>query len=180
MQIRKKWLNQLNYFFNKHFWESYLASFCWWISSSCENHCTLPYSCSICSKSFSQSAHLQNHLSLETSDKPLTWSECREWFEETCPRSHMWEISTAAPSAQGHTPCQVSWRDMYELTQVVQRHFPCQHTCNNIWEFTSMWNPVAALNLENHIPTVVSLFAQTFENVQDSQGWKSLHSASVL
>ncbi len=28
-------------FFNKHFWEYYLASFCWWISSSCENHCTL-------------------------------------------------------------------------------------------------------------------------------------------
>jgi hypothetical protein len=28
-------------FFNKHFWEYYLASFCWWISSSCENHCTV-------------------------------------------------------------------------------------------------------------------------------------------
>ncbi len=41
MQIRKKWLNQLKNFFNKHFWEYYLASFCWWISSSCENHCTL-------------------------------------------------------------------------------------------------------------------------------------------
>ncbi len=41
MQIRKKWLNQMKNFFNKHFWEYYLASFCWWISSSCENHCTL-------------------------------------------------------------------------------------------------------------------------------------------
>ncbi len=43
MQIRKKWLNQLKNFFNKRFWEYYLASFCWWISSSCENHCTLMY-----------------------------------------------------------------------------------------------------------------------------------------
>ncbi len=43
MQIRKKWLNQLKNFFNKHFWENYLAPFCWWISSSCENHCTLTY-----------------------------------------------------------------------------------------------------------------------------------------
>ncbi len=41
MQIRKKWLNQLKNFFNKHFKEYYLASFCWWIPSSCENHCTL-------------------------------------------------------------------------------------------------------------------------------------------
>ncbi len=41
MQIRKKWLNQLKNFLNKHFWEYYLASFCWWISSSYENHCTL-------------------------------------------------------------------------------------------------------------------------------------------
>ncbi len=41
MQIRKKWLNQMKNFFDKHFWEYYLASFCWWISSSCENHCTL-------------------------------------------------------------------------------------------------------------------------------------------
>ena len=41
MQIRKKWLNQLKNFFNKRFREYYLASFCWWISSSCENHCTL-------------------------------------------------------------------------------------------------------------------------------------------
>ncbi len=41
MQICKKWLNQLKNFFNKHFFEYYLASFCWWISSSCENHCTL-------------------------------------------------------------------------------------------------------------------------------------------
>ena len=30
---------------NKHFWEYYLASFCWWISSSCENHCTLIHIC---------------------------------------------------------------------------------------------------------------------------------------
>ncbi len=44
MQIRKKCLNQLKNFFNKHFWEYYLASFCWWISSSCENHCYLVYS----------------------------------------------------------------------------------------------------------------------------------------
>jgi hypothetical protein len=30
MQIRKKWLNQLKNFFNKHFKEYYLASFfCW-------------------------------------------------------------------------------------------------------------------------------------------------------
>ncbi len=43
MQIRKKWLNQLKNFFNKHFWEYYLASFCWWISSRCENYCTLLY-----------------------------------------------------------------------------------------------------------------------------------------
>jgi hypothetical protein len=43
MQIRKKWLNQLKNFFNKHFKEYYLASFCWWIPSSCENHCTLVY-----------------------------------------------------------------------------------------------------------------------------------------
>ncbi len=41
MQNPKKWLNQLKNFFNKRFWEYYLASFCWWISSSCENHCTL-------------------------------------------------------------------------------------------------------------------------------------------
>ncbi len=41
MQIRKKWLNQLKNFFNKHFKEYYLASFCWWIPSSCENHGTL-------------------------------------------------------------------------------------------------------------------------------------------
>jgi hypothetical protein len=41
MQIRKKWLNQLKNFFNKHFKEYYLASFCWWIPSSCENHCNL-------------------------------------------------------------------------------------------------------------------------------------------
>ncbi len=44
MQIRKKWLNQLKNFFYKHFWEYYLESFCWWISSSCENHCTILYS----------------------------------------------------------------------------------------------------------------------------------------
>ncbi len=43
MQIRKKWLNQLKNFFNKHFKEYYLASFCWWIPSSCENHCNLEY-----------------------------------------------------------------------------------------------------------------------------------------
>jgi hypothetical protein len=43
MQIRKKWLNQLKKNFYKRFWEYYLASFCWWISSSCENHCTLGY-----------------------------------------------------------------------------------------------------------------------------------------
>jgi hypothetical protein len=41
MQIRKKWLNWLKNDFNKHFKEYYLASFCWWIPSSCENHCTL-------------------------------------------------------------------------------------------------------------------------------------------
>ncbi len=41
MQICKKWLNQLKNFFNKHFKEYYLASSCWWIPSSCENHCTL-------------------------------------------------------------------------------------------------------------------------------------------
>ncbi len=41
MQIRKKWLYQVKNFFNKHFKEYYLASFCWWISSSCENHCNL-------------------------------------------------------------------------------------------------------------------------------------------
>ncbi len=41
MQIRKKWLNQLKNFFNKRFWGYYLASFCWWISSTCENHCIL-------------------------------------------------------------------------------------------------------------------------------------------
>ncbi len=46
MQIRKKWLNQLKNFFNKHFKEYYLASFCWWIPSSCENHCTL--TCILC------------------------------------------------------------------------------------------------------------------------------------
>ncbi len=38
MQIRKKWLNQLKNFFNKHVWEYYLASFCWW---NYEIHCTL-------------------------------------------------------------------------------------------------------------------------------------------
>ena len=41
IQIRKKWLNQLKNFYSKHFKEYYLASFCWWISSSYENHCTL-------------------------------------------------------------------------------------------------------------------------------------------
>jgi hypothetical protein len=41
MQIRKKWFNHLKNFFNKHFTEYYLASFCWWIPSSCENHCNL-------------------------------------------------------------------------------------------------------------------------------------------
>jgi hypothetical protein len=46
MQSRKKWLNQLKNFFNKHFKEYYLASFCWWIPSSCENHCNLL--CTIC------------------------------------------------------------------------------------------------------------------------------------
>ncbi len=35
-------------FFYKHFWEYYLASFCRWISSSCENHYTLmPMHCDI-------------------------------------------------------------------------------------------------------------------------------------
>jgi hypothetical protein len=29
LQIRKKWLNQLKNFFNKHFKEYYLASFRW-------------------------------------------------------------------------------------------------------------------------------------------------------
>ena len=43
MQIRKQWLNQLKNFFNKHFEEYYLASFCWWIPSSCESHCNLLY-----------------------------------------------------------------------------------------------------------------------------------------
>ncbi len=41
MQIHKKWLNQLKNFFNKHFKEYSLESFCWWIPSSCENHCNL-------------------------------------------------------------------------------------------------------------------------------------------
>ncbi len=41
MRIRRKWLDRLKNFCNNHFWEYYLASFCWWISSSCENHCTL-------------------------------------------------------------------------------------------------------------------------------------------
>ncbi len=41
MQNCKKWLNQLKNFFNKYFKECYLASFCWWIPSSCENHCNL-------------------------------------------------------------------------------------------------------------------------------------------
>ncbi len=41
MKIRKKWLNQLKNFFNKHFKEYYLASFCLWIPSSCEKHCNL-------------------------------------------------------------------------------------------------------------------------------------------
>ncbi len=54
MQIRKKWLNQLKNFFYKRFWEYYLASFCWWISSSCENHCTLIHS------------HLQRYLVIST------------------------------------------------------------------------------------------------------------------
>ncbi len=45
MQIRKKWLNQLKNFINKHFKEYYLASFCWWIPSSCENHCNLEDMC---------------------------------------------------------------------------------------------------------------------------------------
>ncbi len=45
MQIDKKWLNQLKNFFNKHFKEYYLASFCWWIPSSCENHCNLMVTC---------------------------------------------------------------------------------------------------------------------------------------
>ncbi len=45
MQIRKKWLNQLKNFFNKHFKEYYLASFFWWIPSSCENHCNLITTC---------------------------------------------------------------------------------------------------------------------------------------
>ena len=35
--------NQLKNFFNKHFKEYYLASFSWWIPSSCENHCSLLY-----------------------------------------------------------------------------------------------------------------------------------------
>jgi hypothetical protein len=39
MQIRKKWLNQLRNFSYKHFKEYYLAPFCWWIPSSCENRC---------------------------------------------------------------------------------------------------------------------------------------------
>ncbi len=47
MQIRKKWFNQLKKFFSKHFFEYYLASFCWWISSSCENRCTLMYNCAL-------------------------------------------------------------------------------------------------------------------------------------
>ena len=42
MQIRKKWLNQLKKILNKHLNEYYLASFCWWIFSSCENHCIHP------------------------------------------------------------------------------------------------------------------------------------------
>ncbi len=41
MPIRKKWLNQSKNFIKKHFKEYYLASFCWWIPSSCENHWTL-------------------------------------------------------------------------------------------------------------------------------------------
>ena len=41
MQIRKKWLNQLENFFYKHCKEYYLASFGWWIPSSCENHSNL-------------------------------------------------------------------------------------------------------------------------------------------
>ncbi len=43
MQIRKKWLNQLKNFFNKHFKEYYFAFFWRWVPSSCENHCTLIY-----------------------------------------------------------------------------------------------------------------------------------------
>ena len=41
MQISKKWLNQSKNFFNKDFKEYYLASFCSWIPSRCENHCSL-------------------------------------------------------------------------------------------------------------------------------------------
>jgi hypothetical protein len=47
MQIRKKWLNQLKNFFNKHFKEYHLTSFCWWIPSSCENHCNLVFNSTV-------------------------------------------------------------------------------------------------------------------------------------
>jgi hypothetical protein len=43
MQIHKKWLIQFKNFFNKPLKEYYLASFHWWIPSSCENHCNLMY-----------------------------------------------------------------------------------------------------------------------------------------
>jgi hypothetical protein len=48
MQNRKNWLNQLKNFFYKHFKEYYLASFCWLIPSSCENHCNLVWNIFYC------------------------------------------------------------------------------------------------------------------------------------
>ncbi len=63
MRIRKKWLKQLINFFNKHFKEYYLASFRWWIPSSCENHCNLLCSVQVTSTS----KFLPSHLSIGSS-----------------------------------------------------------------------------------------------------------------
>jgi hypothetical protein len=47
--------NQMENFFDKHLKEYYLASFCRWIPSSCENHCNLLDTCSNSSNSNSNS-----------------------------------------------------------------------------------------------------------------------------
>jgi hypothetical protein len=93
MQILKKWLNQLKNFFNKHFKEYYLASFCWWIPSSYEIHCTLMIS--LTSPAF-YSLHQQPYITR------LTWSACI--ISLTSPALH----HQLASSALHHRPYIIS------------------------------------------------------------------------
>ncbi len=122
MQIRKKWLNQLKNCFNKRFWEYYSASFCWWISSSCENHCTLLYrqrSCWWCCGSLAS-----------------------RWLSLWCNSCTCISSTTSHPATWMHSP---TWR-LHSGKPLIFRFFFIGH-CRNVTSASELWWSASWLKL---------------------------------